>query len=336
MNWRDERYVRVYTKDTADWLALRWEAKACLPLMLRKCDRAGIVAVKPGPQRLRLLAGLIGIPLEIVTPAVEDLMADGCLVEREVGFVFPNYIEAQEAEASDAKRAREYRERVRDKAMQDVTPAPTGGDAVTKRDPPSRNVTKTEAESIRDEPSQDVGEGERTVTKRDDAVTSRDEPSQSGVTKTSRLAVPAVPPDREANKRPSEFSNPPSLSEGGDEIREGGREFSLWANKIRTDGGLSFAPDGKDFEQRYVEARLEATDEELREAFEDFIGTYEHPGWGLAKDPVTKKPRDASLALFFSETGDVWRSRVASKRGRKGPVAMETRSKPVVPIRRSR
>lgn len=154
MRWEDERYVRLYTRNTSDWLAMCWQARCCFGLLLRAADRAGIVAVKPGPRRVPAIAGLINVPLEVAAAAIEDLLADGCLVERECGYVFPRFIEAQEAEASDAKRAKEYRARSRDQALV-----------------PSRNVT-VETE---------------TVTKRDGDDTIRDE------TVTPSRAVPCLP-----------------------------------------------------------------------------------------------------------------------------------------------
>lgn len=117
MNWPDERYVRLYTRETAEWRAFCWQAKATFPLMMMHADRAGIVAVRPGPQRTRLVAGLIGLPIEVVESGIADLLLDGCLVEVSAGYVIRNFIEAQEAQASDAQRMRELRAREREKEL---------------------------------------------------------------------------------------------------------------------------------------------------------------------------------------------------------------------------
>jgi len=53
MDWSNERYVRVYTRDTAEYLALCWQAKALLSLLLRKCDRAGVVVVRSVEEALK-------------------------------------------------------------------------------------------------------------------------------------------------------------------------------------------------------------------------------------------------------------------------------------------
>ena len=34
MRWEDERYVRVYTRDTPEWCLLSWEARALFLLLL--------------------------------------------------------------------------------------------------------------------------------------------------------------------------------------------------------------------------------------------------------------------------------------------------------------
>lgn len=145
MNWADERYVRLYTRETAEWLAMCWEAKALFGLLLRKADRTGMVAVKLGPNRARLVGGLTGLPVEVAHAGLSDMLADGCLVETDTGYLFRNFIEAQEAEASDAKRAREYRERIRDKELAGITERDDSSRLpsriVTERSPAFENVT---------------------------------------------------------------------------------------------------------------------------------------------------------------------------------------------------
>lgn len=129
MRWEDERYVRVYTRDTTDWVALGWEAQSLFVLTMRKVDRAGILDL--GKSGVRGLAALVAMPLEVVERALPVLLADGCVVMRGTVLVIPNFIEAQEAKQSDAQRKREQRARDRDLASE----------GVTNRDHSSRNVT---------------------------------------------------------------------------------------------------------------------------------------------------------------------------------------------------
>jgi hypothetical protein len=129
MRWEDERYVRVYTRDTTDWVALGWEAQALFLLALRKLDRAGILEL--GKSGRRGLAALVGMPIEVVERVLPVLTEDGCLALNGSTLVAPNFIEAQEAKQSDAQRKRESRAAARDLAAA----------GVTNRDDSSRNVT---------------------------------------------------------------------------------------------------------------------------------------------------------------------------------------------------
>lgn len=155
MRWEDERYVRVYTRDTPEWSALSWEARAVFWGLLRRCDRAGILQV--GKAGVRALAGVIPAPLEVVERAVPELLADGCLQQKEGAYFVPNFMEAQEAHTSDAQRKRDQRERDRARvASQEVVASPDASDklaalqreTVTQRDEKSRpEVTHCHAAS---------------------------------------------------------------------------------------------------------------------------------------------------------------------------------------------
>jgi hypothetical protein len=132
MRWEDERYVRLYTRDTGEWILLGWEAQAVLTLAMRKCDRAGIL--RTGANHARGLAAMTGIPVDVVTRALPFLLeGDGPpMLANGPQLVIRNFIEAQEARASDAMRAKKYRERARDIATgKDVTTCDVG---VTSRD----------------------------------------------------------------------------------------------------------------------------------------------------------------------------------------------------------
>ena len=117
MDWTNERYVRLYTRDTDDWIVLSWQAKALLPLMLRKVDRSGFLATRRGSTGV---AAQTGLPLEVVNVGLPDLLRDGAVTECDDGYLMPNYIEAQEASMSDAQRAKASRERRRDRKQSHI------------------------------------------------------------------------------------------------------------------------------------------------------------------------------------------------------------------------
>ena len=114
MRWEDERYVRIYTRDTVNWLGLSFIAQGLFCLLLRKVDRAGLL--KLGKQGRRAVAIIIGFPGDWtrLEPALEELLADGCVAIQGDHLLIPNFIEAQEANQSDAQRKRESRARSRD------------------------------------------------------------------------------------------------------------------------------------------------------------------------------------------------------------------------------
>lgn len=157
MRWSDERYVRVYTRDTVDWQSLSFDAQALLVLLLRKVDRAGLLPL--GKHGKRGVAIAIGHPREWprLEPALEELLADGCIRMLEDGRLFvPNYIDAQEAKSSDKARQQKVRELAqalaaaqivtqRDLASHDVTESHASSQAVTADNAASHGVTPSRA-----------------------------------------------------------------------------------------------------------------------------------------------------------------------------------------------
>ena len=132
MRWEEERYVRVYTRDTPEWCLLSWEARALFLMLLRAVDRAGILPL--GKSGTRSLAAMLRVPLEVVARAFPELVADGCcrMTPDGLSVVVPNYIQAQEAHASDRARAKAARERARARATGELAEEPA---------PPSHGVT---------------------------------------------------------------------------------------------------------------------------------------------------------------------------------------------------
>lgn len=148
MRWEDERYVRLFTRDTPEWVALSWQARALFGELLRKVDRAGLLPI--GRSGVKGLAGLVRMPTEVVEPALDELIADGCVERTDDGIVLPNFIAAQEANQSDRARKAASRERAaavarnvtnRDDESQDVTSGHESGQNVTRGHTESRAVT---------------------------------------------------------------------------------------------------------------------------------------------------------------------------------------------------
>jgi hypothetical protein len=145
MDWTNERYVRAYVRDTADYLVLSWQARGLWWEVIRKADRSGVVATNHGA---RGVAALVRWPIEVVQDALSELVADGCIQECAGGFVLPNYMPAQEAAKSTSERKRESRESRR---LQMVTIRDPSG---TNRDQESQSVTPSHTESRNVTPNQ--------------------------------------------------------------------------------------------------------------------------------------------------------------------------------------
>jgi hypothetical protein len=110
MRWDDEQYIRFYRRNTAEWLALSWQARGLFGLLMREVDRAGILKV--GKIGLKGVAVVLQAPwVEVETP-LRELLADGCLTyqEEQAALFIPNFMPAQEATQNDAARKRKSRE----------------------------------------------------------------------------------------------------------------------------------------------------------------------------------------------------------------------------------
>jgi len=138
IDWSSEPYVRLFKKDTDDDLLLSWEARAVWYEFLKKCDRSGVLETKRG---VRGFAAQVRIPLDVVERVLPELLEDGRLrCNPQVGFVAPNYMEANDTPRSDRARQAESRARRRLTAL-------TGENHGGGTDPPSHGVTLSHDES---------------------------------------------------------------------------------------------------------------------------------------------------------------------------------------------
>lgn len=141
MNWSDERYVKLYSRNTATWVTWPWQARAALPLFLRVADGAGLLDCGRR-EPLRALAALVMLPVEVVEVAVAAMVDDGTLEVVERGWLLPHYLEAQEATKTPALKKRDQRDRDRAKAreisMVPVTNSHQASPVVTKCPPPAQ------------------------------------------------------------------------------------------------------------------------------------------------------------------------------------------------------
>lgn len=124
MDWSNERYVRIYTRDSRNLKLFGWEGRALLWETIRKADRAGVIE---GVRNADDLALMVEMPVEVVRSALARIQSvDPDTIQlTELGVVLPSYIPANESKQSDRQRQRESRARRSAKARE-VTP----GDAI--------------------------------------------------------------------------------------------------------------------------------------------------------------------------------------------------------------
>lgn len=145
MDWSNERYVRLYTRLTPDQSTWCWQALAIWPWLLARADRAGVIDARRGASAV---SGAVRMPLEVVGPGLEELLADGCLRQVQGGYAIPNYIEAQTAVSSDTKRKADQRARER---LHETLNCDDANKSVTRGHAASRAVTESHAMSLRSE-----------------------------------------------------------------------------------------------------------------------------------------------------------------------------------------
>jgi hypothetical protein len=152
MRWEDERYVKLYSRDTPEWMSLTFEAQGLFRILLTKVDKAGVLEL--GRLGLRGVAVVLGHAgrWDVIEDALDQLIVDGCVTvsDDKTRLLIPNFVDAQEARMSDRARQHEHRAKSRDMARAEVTDGHTTSHAVTRRHTPSHDVTPR-GEEIRGE-----------------------------------------------------------------------------------------------------------------------------------------------------------------------------------------
>lgn len=161
MDWSNERYVRLYIRDTTTWKRLGWDGQNMLMQLLRKVDRSGMLDLD-GLEAWEAAMLHTGAPEEAARAGIAAMLRVGAIELLGTSLVFPNFVDAQECVKSETLRSREYRERR------------------------ARGAPITDS----DEPSQSVTPESRTVSPPSLVDQARHEPSR-GV--TPYCAVPSVP-----------------------------------------------------------------------------------------------------------------------------------------------
>jgi hypothetical protein len=139
MDWENERYVRIYTRDTADWLALSFDAQSLFMHLCRKVDRLGFLDLgRHGKRAVAVCLGQVALWKDRLEPALEELLTDGCIVVEGARLLIRNFVEAQESTKSGAQRQRDFKELRKAKLNH---PAEGGNDSLPEGNENKRTVT---------------------------------------------------------------------------------------------------------------------------------------------------------------------------------------------------
>lgn len=120
MDWSEERYVRLYQRDTVTWKRWSWQARCVFPLLLRKVDGAGILDTGTHDVA-ESMALLVDMPVDICRAALVDFLSSGAAVSSPRGLILPNYLAAQTTASSDRLRQQLSRERRQQAELAEIT-----------------------------------------------------------------------------------------------------------------------------------------------------------------------------------------------------------------------
>lgn len=200
MNFDDEPYVKMYTRQTLGTKLAGWDGRAVLRALLLHTDRAGVLDLD-GYTPAQALSALEEMPIELVEPAMAKLLAQGTVEHRGNVLFIPNKMRAQEARPSDAQRQRESRARRADMARaRDLG-------LVTKCDEPKSGVGAGRPDTVRED-TPEAESGTHRVTNRDEHS---DFQSQS-VTECSPKPAVGHSQIRSEDQRPDEIPPPKDLT----------------------------------------------------------------------------------------------------------------------------
>lgn len=110
MDWSNEPYVRLYTRETTDDVELSWDAISLWRALLTKFDRSGLMEARNG---WTSIAKAVRCDPKMAEDAGAELIRDGRVRIVQGGIFAPNFVAAQTASKSDKVRQRESRDRRR-------------------------------------------------------------------------------------------------------------------------------------------------------------------------------------------------------------------------------
>lgn len=128
MDFENARWVKLYCQDTGTWLRLGWHGRTVALHLLRAVNASGVLS-DLGDEPELILAELLRLPVDVVTPGVVALLRTETITLANGVLVWRQFVDAQKSRKSEAQRKSEYRAKHRAEAMkrQGGTDCPESG-----------------------------------------------------------------------------------------------------------------------------------------------------------------------------------------------------------------
>ena len=128
MDFENARWVKLYCQDTGTWLRLGWQGRTVALHLLRSVNSSGVLS-DLGTEPELILAELLRLPLEVVTPGLSALVRTGTVTLGGGILVWTAFVDAQRSRKSETQRKAEYRAKHRQEAIsgQNGTSCPENG-----------------------------------------------------------------------------------------------------------------------------------------------------------------------------------------------------------------
>jgi hypothetical protein len=102
VNYEDERYVRLFVRNTPTYCGWKWEARAVLGPLLRALFPSGRIEWTPGADSALSLAAVLMLPVKVVAVGVREMERTHSITSGDGWLEMPNYIPGQTAMSSTA------------------------------------------------------------------------------------------------------------------------------------------------------------------------------------------------------------------------------------------
>jgi len=139
MDWGDEKFIRVYCRDTENFSGWGWEAQALIFPIMRRLDESGEIDLcgKDPTEKLKEL--FPKFPVEFLKTGLEELLRTETFCVRDGSIFMPKFAEAQQA--SITPRQRKRAERARKRLARNASARPDAGEISAGTPQMSRSVT---------------------------------------------------------------------------------------------------------------------------------------------------------------------------------------------------